>query len=120
MEIKTMKLTWEELDSIFETIFENILCKSVKCKADFDDHSYWGVRFMDYQMPIVEVEQICQLVKANDDERKEAFPPDNEAYSNDFGMSIADKLLSWHLGCTWKKLFADEDALYLLECADIE
>ena len=36
-----------------------------------------------------------------------------------FGLSIATKILSHQLGCTWKKIFADEDALYLLECEDI-
>ena len=119
MEVRTIKLTWEELNGVFEEVLGKILGKSIKCSSDFDDYSYWGVRFMDYSMPIGEVEQVCQMVNANEEERKEALPPEEEAFSNDFGMSIADKLLSWHLGCTWKKLFADEDALYLLECEDI-
>ena len=62
---------------------------------------------------------VYHAVKANQEERKEAFPPeDGDAVSHDFGLSISAKILSHHLGCTWKKIFADEDALYLLECSD--
>ena len=119
MEVKTIKLTWEELDTIFEGILKEILGKTIKCSANFDDYSYWAVQFEDYEMPVEEIELICNLVKANFEERREALPPDNEPFSRDFGMSISVKLLSLHLTYTWNKIFADEDALYLLECARI-
>jgi hypothetical protein len=73
-----------------------------------------------YEMPMSEVETVCYAVKVNQEERVEAFPPDEgETTSKDFGLSIATKILSYCLGCKWKKIFADEDALYLLECEDI-
>ena len=121
MDVRTIKLEWEELDSLFENFFKEVLGKTIKCHVDFDDQTYWGVRFMDYEMPVEEVEAICYAVKANQAERKEAFPPDEgETHSRDFGLSIASKILSYHLSCTWKKIFADEDALYLIECSDIK
>jgi len=120
MEVKTIKLTWEELDSIFEVVLKDILGKTIKCSTNFDDYSYWAVQFEDYEMPVDEIEKICNFVKANLEERREALPPDNEPCSRDFGMSISAKLLSLHLTCTWSKIFADEDALYLLECVSIE
>ena len=116
MEVRTIKLTWKELDCVFEEVLDKILGKSIKCSTDFDDYSYWAVRFVNYSMPVGEVEQVCQMINANEEERKEALPPEEESFSNDFGMSIADKLLSWHLGCAWKKIYADEDALYLIDC----
>ena len=121
MDVRTIKLDWEELDSLFENFFKEVLGKTIMCHVDFDDQTYWGVRFKDYEMPVEEVEAICYAVKANQAERKEAFPPDEgETHSRDFGLSIASKILSYHLGCTWKKIFADEDALYLIECSDIK
>jgi hypothetical protein len=120
MEVKTIKLSWEKLDSLFENFFKDVLGKSIKCRVDFDDQTYWGVRFEGYEMPMSEVETVCYAVKANQEERVEAFPPDEgETTSKDFGLSIATKILSYCLGCKWKKIFADEDALYLLECEDI-
>jgi hypothetical protein len=121
MEVRTIKMEWDELDSLFENFFKEVLGKTIKCHVDFDDQTYWGVRFKDYEMPVVEVETVCYAVKANQAERKEAFPPDEgETHSRDFGLSIATKILSYHLGCTWQKIFADEDALYLIECTDIK
>lgn len=121
MEVKTVKLTWEELDALYEKFFKETIGKTIKCRVDFDDYSYWGVRFEDYEMPISEVESVCYAVKANQEERVEAFPPDEgDTTSRDFGLSIATKILTHLLCCTWKKVFADEDALYLLECTDIE
>ena len=120
MEVKTIKLSWEELDTIFEAILKEILGKTIKCSTNFDDYSYWAVQFENYEMPVDEIELICNSVKANLEERSEALPPDNEPFSRDFGMSISAKLLSRHLACTWKKIFADEDALYLLECSNLE
>lgn len=119
MEVRTIKMEWEELDKLFENFFKEVLGKTIKCHVDFDDQTYWGVRFKNYEMPIDEVETVCYAVKANQEERKEAFPPDEgETTSRDFGLSIATKILSHQLGCAWKKIFADEDALYLLECSD--
>jgi hypothetical protein len=120
MEVRTIKMEWEELDKLFENFFKEVLGKTIKCHVDFDDQTYWGVRFKDYEMPIDEVETVCYAVKANQAERKEAFPPDEgETHSRDFGLSIASKILSYLLCCTWKKVFADEDALYLIECSNI-
>lgn len=119
MEIRSIKMEWEELDSLFENFFNDVLGKTIKCHVDFDDQTYWGVRFDDYEMPMSEIEAVCFAVKANQEERVEAFPPDEgETTSRDFGLSIASKILSHKLGCTWKKIFADEDALYLLDCSD--
>ena len=121
MDVRTIKLEWEELDSLFENFFKEVLGKTIKCHVDFDDQTYWGVRFKDYEMPVEKIEAVCYAVKANQAERKEAFPPDEgETHSRDFGLSIASKILSYHLGCTWQKIFADEDALYLIECSDIK
>ena len=121
MDVRTIKLEWEELDSLFEKFFKEVLDKAIMCHVDFDDQTYWGVRFKDYEMPVEEIEAICYAVKANQAERKEAFPPDEgETHSRDFGLSIASKILSYCLGCTWQKIFADEDALYLIECSDIK
>ena len=120
MDVRTIKMVWEELDTLFESFFSEVLGKTVKCHADFADQTYWGVRFVGYEMPVAEIEEICHAVKANHEERKGAFPhEDGDDVSHDFGLSISAKILSHHLGCTWKKIFADEDALYLLECEDI-
>lgn len=121
MEVRTIKMDWDEMDALFENFFKEVLGKTIKCHVDFDDYSYWGVRFEGYEMPVSEVEAVCYAVKANQEERTEAFPPDDgDTTSRDFGLSIAAKILSYRLGCTWKKIFADEDALYLLECTNIE
>lgn len=116
MEVKTKKLTWDELDALFEAFFEQILGKTIQCAADFDEYDYWGVKFVDYQMPIDEIEKVCSLVHANEQERKDAFPLEGESTAKSFGLSIATKILSDLLDCSWKKQFADEDALYLIEC----
>lgn len=119
MEVRTIKMDWDELDALFENFFKVTLGKEITCHVDFDDYSYWGVRFEDYEMPVDEIEKVCYAVMANQEERKEAFPPDEgETTSRDFGLSIATKILSHQLKCAWKKIFADEDALYLLECSD--
>ena len=119
MEVKTIKLKWGELDTLFEVFFKQILGKTIKCNVDCDNYDYWGVRFVDYQMPIDEIEAVCTFVHANEKERKEALPFDDETVTRDLGMSISAKLLSMFLGYTWKKEFADEDALYLIECATL-
>ena len=120
MEVRTIKMEWDELNLLFENFFKEVLGKTIKCDADFDDQTYWAVRFKDYEMPVSEVETVCYAVKANQEERKEAFPPeDGDGISRDFGLSICEKILSQYLGCTWKKIYAEEDALYLLECSDI-
>lgn len=120
MEVRTMKLEWDELNTLFETIFKEILGKTIECLVDCDSYDYWGVKFVDYEMPIGEIETVCSFVHANEKERKDAFPVEDESVARDFGVNIASKLLSNHLGFTWKKQFADEDALYLIECAVTE
>lgn len=116
MEVRTTKLEWAELDTLFEAIFKEILGKTIKCKADFDSYDYWGVRFVDYEMSVNEIETVCSCVHASEKERKDAFPVEGASVSRDFGAAITSKLLSRYLGYTWKKEFADEDALYLIEC----
>ena len=116
MEVKTIKLTWDELDALLEAFFEQILGKTIQCAVDFDEYDYWGVKFVDYQMPIDEIEKVCSLARANEQERKDAFPLEDESAAKSFGLSIATKILSDLLDCSWKKQFADEDALYLIEC----
>ena len=120
MEVRTTKFEWKELDAIFEAIFKEILGKTIKCWADFDTYDYWGVRFVDYEMPLDEIETVCSYVQANEKERKDAFPMEDETITRDFGAGITSKLLSKYLGYTWKKEIADEDALYLIECPVIE
>ena len=120
MEVRTIKLEWNELDAIFEAIFKKILGKTIKCEADFDTYDYWGVRFVNYEMPLDEIETVCSSVQANEKERKDAFPVDSARISRDFGAVITSKLLSKYLGCAWKKDFADDDALYLIECTDFQ
>lgn len=116
MKVNTIKLEWKALDMIFEAIFLKVLGKTIQCTVDFDSYDYWGVKFFDYEMPIDEIEAVCSFVHANEKERKDAFPMEDESVARDLGVSIASKLLSNHLGFTWKKEFADEDALYLIEC----
>lgn len=118
MEVRTIKFEWEALDAIFEEIFKNILNKTIECLVDCDDYDYWGVRFVDYEMPLDEIEKVYSYASANEKERGDAFPVEDENVCRDFGVKISVKLLSKHLGYTWKKQFADEDALYLIECAD--
>ena len=92
MEVRTIKMEWDELDSLFENFFKEVLGKTIKCHVDFDDQTYWGVRFKDYEMTVDEVESVCYAVKANQEERKEAFPPeDGDGVSHDFGLSISEK-----------------------------
>ena len=62
MEVRTIKLEWEELDSLFENIFKEVLGKTIQCHVDFDDQTYWGVRFKDYEMPVEEIESVCYAV----------------------------------------------------------
>ncbi len=116
MEVRTTKLEWDELNTLFETIFKEILGKTIQCTVDFDSYDYWGVKFEDYGMPLNEIVAVCSFVHANEKECKDAFPMEDERVACDFGMSISTKLLSNHLGYTWEKEFADEDALYLIEC----
>ena len=49
MEVRTIKMVWEDLDSLFETFFKEVLGKTIECHVDFDDQTYWGVRFVDYE-----------------------------------------------------------------------
>ena len=71
-------------------------------------------------MPVDNVETVCYAFKANQEERKEALQPeDGDSVRHDFGLNISEKILSHHLGSTWIKIYADEDALYLSECSDI-
>lgn len=120
MKVNTIKLEWKALDTIFEAIFLKVLGKPIQCTVDFDSYDYWGVRFVDYEMSVDEIETVCSYVHANEKERKDAFPVEGASVSRDFGAGISSKLLSNHLGYTWKKQFADEDALYLIECAGME
>ena len=59
MDVRTIKMVWEELDTLFESFFSEVLGKTVKCHADFADQTYWGVRFVEYEMPVAEIEEFA-------------------------------------------------------------
>ena len=118
MEVRTIKLEWETLDTIFEEIFQEILNKTIECLVDRDDYDYWGVKFVDYQMPIDEIEAVCSFAHATEKDRSDAYPVEDEETVRDFGMRISFKLLSKRLGYSWKKQYVDKDALYLIECTE--
>lgn len=117
MEVKTLKFEWKELNNIFETILCKIVDKKISCTVKADDYNYWAVRFVNYGMPICEIQKLCHYVNANQDDIEDAYPIEGENESHDLGMGISEKLLSQYLNTVWKKTFADDDGLYLIDCS---
>ena len=117
MEVKTLKFEWKELDTIFEAILNKILNKKIVCSLSADQYDYWAVSFVNYRMPIDEIQKVCDYVKATQDNIEEAFPFEGEDTSRDLGMGVSEKLLSQYLNTTWKKTYADDEVLYLIECS---
>lgn len=118
-EVQTIKFTWTEINRLFEKMFKQILGKTIKCDAVVDDHENWGIRFVDYQMPIEEIKTVCAYVKPNSKERKEAMPYDEVDCVNDFGYDMVMKMLKVHLGVKWKTVLATDKGLYLIECESL-
>lgn len=119
MEVKTLKFEWKELDTIFEEILNKILNKKIACSVSADEYDYWAVSFVDYRMPIEEIKKVCDFIKATQDDMEEAFPSEGEEKSRDLGMGVSEKLISQYLNTAWKKTFADDDGLYLIDCSSV-
>lgn len=120
MEVKTLKFEWKELDTIFEEILNKILKKKIACSVSADEYDYWTISFVDYRMPIEEIKKVCDFIKATQDDMEEAFPSEGEEKSRDLGMGVSEKLLSQYLNTAWKKTYADDDGLYLIDCYSVK
>ena len=75
MDVRTIKLEWEELDSLFENFFKEVLGKTIKCHVDFDDQTYWGVRFKNYEMPVRKSRQSATLLRRIKQNGRKHFLP---------------------------------------------
>ena len=112
----TIELTWNTVIEKLEGILRKILDKNIECKVTQDDTDFWGVGFLNYRMSIPEVEKICVYVNATEEERKDAYPSENETSVADLGVDIANKLLSMSLGISFTKFLVETDCLLLINC----
>lgn len=45
MDVRTINMAWESWTPSLKFWFSEVLGKTVKCYVDFDNQTYWGVRF---------------------------------------------------------------------------
>lgn len=116
-ELMCIKISWNQISEIISDRIFAILGKQIKCTVTYDDWDFWYVKFDGYEMPISEIEQICDRINADETERQDAFPYDGEGSVRSFGPPVATKLLSIGLKCQWEEVLAKDDCLWLLNCS---
>ncbi len=113
-EIKTKKLSCEEVARSVAFTLYHIFHKEIDCKITTDDWDFWGMSFVNYEMPNEEIKKVCEYLGLNENERKEAYASDGISPVTSFGLAVTSKLLSFDLKCKWEKTLAEEDTIYLI------
>lgn len=119
-EISARKISLTEVGSAIKSELKIILDKEIECIARQDDYDYWGIRFLDYEMPIAELEFLLTVIEANAQLREESIPLPQygEETVVSIGMDMARELLGRFMNCKWLYEYLDTEFLYLLEITE--
>lgn len=116
-EISARKIGWTEVGAAINSELKNLLGKDIECKAGQDDFDYWAVRFVDYEMPISEMELLLNILEADEEMRDESIPlpEDKENVVRSIGMQMSRALLARYMKCGWTQELINDKSISLLE-----
>lgn len=117
-EVRTIKLPWHEIDTIFTEMACEILGVRVSCKAVPKEEGLWWIAFQNYRMPLPELCRLVQTLHPTVEDWEDALPDEGEPDVGSIGMFIAEKLLGKHLGLVWEHSLMTEDGLLLVDVKD--
>lgn len=117
-EVRTIKLSWQEIDTIFTEMVCEILGIQVSCKAVPKEEGLWWIAFQDYRMPLPELCGLVQTLHPTVEDWEDALPDEGESDVGSIGTFIAEKLLGHHLGLMWEHSLVTEDELLLVDVKD--
>lgn len=117
-EVRTTKLSWHEVDTIFSEMVCEILGTQVPYKAIPKEEGLWWIEFEGYRIPLPELRWLVQTLHPTAEDWEDALPDEGESDVGSLGMFIAEKLLGHHLGLVWEHGLATENGLLLVDVKD--
>ena len=117
-EVRTVKLSWDEIGAIFTGMVCEIVGVHVSCKAVPKEDGLWWIAFQNYRMPLPELCRLVQTFHPTVEDWEDALPDEGESDVGSIGMIIAGKLLGNHLGLMWEHSFVTKDELLLVDVKD--
>lgn len=119
-EISARKIGWTEVEAAINSELKNLLGKDIECKAGQDDFDYWAVRFVDYEMPISEMELLLNILEADEEMRDESIPlpEDKENVVRSIGMQMSRALLRKAMQCRWTLELPEAKNLWLVDISE--
>lgn len=117
-EVRTVKLSWDEIGAIFTGMVCEIVGVNVSCMAVPKEEGMWWIAFQNYRMPLPELCRLVQTLYPTVEDWEDALPDEGESDVGSIGMFIAGKLLGNHLGFMWEHSLVTEDGLLLVDVKD--
>lgn len=115
-EVKTIKLSWEEVSEYVAIQVRKILDRDVICNARCDNSEYWTVFILSERMHLSELFKIFEVVGADELQREDSLPESamTEGSVKTIGMDVSEMLLKRYLGFEWERKIIDSEYLWLI------
>lgn len=119
-EVRTVKLSWDEVGTIISGMACEIVGVHVSCKAVPQEEGLWWIAFQNYRMPLPELCRLVQTLHPTVEDWEDALPDEGGTDVKDIGMYIAEKLMSNHLHLIWEHHIITEDGLWLVGVTEMD
>lgn len=116
VEVRTKKLSWQEVTEALSAQIVEILQEPLDCVAGLDDEAYWDVRFQKPGLSLAQIHVLLDCADADEEMRIESLPcpAERETHSTSIGMRLSEALLKRHLQTDWGSMMIREEGLYLI------
>lgn len=109
-----LQFSWAEVSMAISDEIAKVLSRKLNCNATWDDSEYWGVKFVDSQISVSELNMLFASVDASLEVQKENLYEECEIPISSIGMQLGDLLLQRTFGCTWENSLIEEHTLTLI------
>lgn len=110
-------LSWYDVGEAIRVHLHKLLGREILCEACPSEIDYWGVIFCETRISIDELEILFRSVSADEETREDTSYCDNDLQSyGSIGCLLSDLLLQQALSMSWKKTFAMDGNLIMVDC----
>ena len=117
MVVRSGVLSWYDVGEAIRIYLHKLLGREILCEACPSEIDYWGVIFCETRISIDELEILFRSVSADEETREDTSYCDNDLQSyGSIGCLLSDLLLQQALSMSWKKTFAMDGNLIMVDC----
>lgn len=119
-EMRSIRLSWDEVSRILSAEIERILGVKIECKINVADEEFWDVEFVNQHLPLPEYCHFIHSLAPILDDWADALPDEVRPDIGSMGPYTGEKIIGHHLHITWEHRLIAEDGLWLIGIAESE